>query len=65
MKDAFGRFAGHMEANGIDVDKAGVVLGASLAMDNKKERFVGAMSNIANKYVSKNYRKGFEVPDKI
>jgi DUF2075 family protein len=54
-----------MEANGIDVDKAGVVLGASLAMDNKKERFVGAMSNIANKYVSKNYRKGFEVPDNI
>jgi predicted dehydrogenase len=65
MKDAFGRFAGHLEANGIDVDKAGVVLGASLAMDNKKERFVGAMSNIANKYVSKNYRKGFEVPDNI
>ena len=65
MKDAFGRFAGHLEANEVDINKAGVVLGASLTMDAKKERFVGSMSEIANRYVSKNYRKGFEVPEKV
>lgn len=65
MKDSFARFAGHLDANEVDIDKAGVMLGASLTMDAKKERFVGPMSKVANKYVSKNYRKGFEVPEKV
>ena len=65
MKDAYNRFAAHLEANEIDIEKAPIKLGAPLNINTKTERFIGPMSKTANMLISKNYRKGFEVKENV
>jgi len=55
MKDHLGR-------NGVDVSSSQVTLGPWLQFDPEKERFV--KNDDANEMLSRDYRKGFEVPKK-
>ncbi|MDZ4849377.1 MAG: Gfo/Idh/MocA family oxidoreductase [Pirellulaceae bacterium] len=51
----------HLNANGVDIDAAVISLGPQLAFDPNSERFTN--NDAANKMLSREYRKGFEVPD--
>ena len=61
--ETFGRMAAHLEANGVDLEKSRVTLGAVLKMDTKSETFTNHPD--ANKYLTREYRKPFVVPEKV
>ena len=62
FKDSFERLAQHLIANGVDLERDKVItFGADLKMDPARETFVG--NPAADKWISREYRKGFEVPD--
>ncbi len=73
VTDAFGdnehayevldRTTEHLAKNGIDVEKSGYVMGRKLNVDIANERIVDDAE--ANCMLSRDYRKGFEVPEKI
>ena len=65
LKDSFESFLNHMDTNEIDLKKSPAVIGPMLTMDPDKERFTGKFSEEANKYIKRDYRKGFEVPEKV
>lgn len=47
-------------ANGVDVKKSGIRLGASLPMSG--EHFTGEHAGAANILLTNTYREGFELP---
>jgi hypothetical protein len=53
----------HLAANGLDLVKTPLTLGAALAMDPKTERFTN--SDAANALLTREYRKPFVVPEKV
>lgn len=55
------RTLAHLKANGVDTDKAVLSLGPQLAFDPEKERFTN--NDAANQMLTREYRKGFEVPN--
>jgi predicted dehydrogenase len=57
------RMSEHLAANGVDLQKHRAVLGEYLEMDVQTERFIG--SRKANQMLTREYRKGFEVPEKV
>ncbi|MFM8357251.1 MAG: Gfo/Idh/MocA family protein, partial [Verrucomicrobiota bacterium] len=61
--ETFGRLQEHLEANGVDLASHPAVLGASLKMEVRSERFVG--DERANRMLTREYRKGFEVPARV
>ncbi len=61
--EAFGRMTEHLAANGVDVGKDPVTLGEVLIMDPKTERFSG--NSRANELLTRPYRPGFVVPDRV
>jgi predicted dehydrogenase len=63
MTEAFGRVTEHLAANGLDLVKTPLTLGAALAMDPKTERFTN--SDAANALLTREYRKPFVVPEKV
>jgi len=65
LQESFERLTEHLSANRLDIGKKSLVLGSVLTMDPKKEKFTGAMSREANKYISREYRKPFVVPEKV
>ena len=62
---AWERMQAHLDANGIDVRRTPPTLGPFLQFDPVSERFVGAFADEANRYLGRDYRKGFEVPDRV
>jgi len=58
----FDRFQRHLADNGVDLAGTRIRLGASLAIDPEKETFHSTMSEQANPMLTREYRKGFEVP---
>ena len=60
--EAVDRLAAHLDANGIDLAKTPLKLGAALTIDSKAEKFVGAGADKANALLKEDYRKGFELP---
>jgi predicted dehydrogenase len=58
--DAVERMATHLAANGVDLDKQKIRLGAALAMSG--EKFTGDEADKANALLKGSYRKGFELP---
>ncbi|HWB82719.1 MAG TPA: Gfo/Idh/MocA family oxidoreductase [Bryobacteraceae bacterium] len=52
-----------LRANGVDLNQ--MVAGPMLTMDSDTERFTGAFSKEANRFVSRTYRKPFVVPEKV
>jgi len=59
----FGRMAEHLAANEVDLNINKLTVGAFLKMDPKTERFMNNPK--ANGMLTRNYRKGFVVPEKV
>ena len=58
--ETFQRMQEHLRDNTIPLDKTSYLLGRRLTVDAKTERFSG--DDEANRYLTRRYRKGFEVP---
>ena len=65
LMDSFERMLSHLNANEVDLKAEPITCGPMLTMDPKAEKFVGDYSDMANMYVSRNYREPFVVPDKV
>ena len=63
MIETLNRMVNHLESNGIDLNASRLSLGASLKMDTAKERFIRNPS--ANHMLTREYRRGFEVPTTV
>jgi len=63
--DAYERTREHLMANGVNLDETKITLGPWLKMDSSKERFVGPYSDIANKYLKREYREPFVIRDEV
>jgi hypothetical protein len=50
-------------ANGVDLEKTKMTVGAALKMDPKMEKFLG--NEAANDLLTRNYRHPFVVPEKV
>lgn len=61
QKETFDRMVEHLKENGVS-DLSGLKVGPSLKLDPKTERFVDHPQ--ANAMLTRDYRKGFEVPKK-
>ena len=62
LAEAYGRMAEHLAANGVDLKKTPLTLGVPLEIDPQAERFAGKSSSSANKFLTRNYRAPFVVP---
>lgn len=60
--ETFERVKHHLADNHVDLQSAKIQFGAALTVDGKGESFTGGMSERANPLLSREYRKGFEVP---
>ena len=64
--EVIGEFHEHVKANQVDLDKYDVRIGVELQIDPEKETFVGDTATPkALSLLSREYRKGYEVPDKV
>jgi hypothetical protein len=63
--ESFDRFRNHLFSNRIDWDKEDIILGPMLSFDLYTEKYVGEFSEQANKYLSREYRAPFIVPEKV
>jgi predicted dehydrogenase len=61
--DTIQRMVEHLKANGVDVNKTPCQVGRPLTLDPKTERFVNDKE--ADTMLTRQYRKGFEVPAKV
>jgi len=61
--EAFAKMTEHLKANKINIEGAKYRLGKKLPLDQSKETFVG--SREADKLLTREYRPGFVVPDKV
>jgi len=61
--EAFGKMTEHLRANKIKLEGVKYRLGKKLTLDPTKESFTGAPE--ANKLLTREYRPGFVVPDKV
>jgi hypothetical protein len=61
--DVLERTAEYLEGNGIDTETSGYTLGRKLMVDAKAEKIINDAE--ANMLLSRDYRKGFEVPERI
>ena len=55
--------ADHLKDNKVPLEGAPYRVGRKLAIDPKTERFIGDKE--ANGLLTREYRKGFEVPEKV
>jgi predicted dehydrogenase len=53
---------GHLQKNGVDLDKSKFQLGPTLEFDSATQKFTGSNASKANGYLRREYRKQFEVP---
>jgi len=63
--ETFERYKSHLTDNGIDLGTATYQVGPTLKIDSKRERFVGDGAKDANVHLTREYRKGFVVPEKV
>jgi hypothetical protein len=61
--DTFARMAEHLKDNRLELDATRYRLGRKLTLDPKAETFVGDKE--ADALLTREYRKGFVVPDKV
>ena len=62
LTETNGRMLEHLAANGIDLTKTPLTLGAPLTVDPATERFTGEGSAAANPLLTREYRAPFTVP---
>lgn len=60
--ETFDRVKQHLTANNLDLQATKLQFGALLTIDPASESFSGGMSDKANLLLTREYRKGFEVP---
>lgn len=63
--ETFSRFRDHLEDNEVNLLSDNAVLGASLTMDPKTEKFTGDNAEKANKLLTRAYRAPFVVPESV
>ena len=63
--EALGRMKAHLTANKVDLAKVVGRVGPKLAFDAKTETFTGSGASQANPMLTREYRKGFEVPQAV
>lgn len=63
LGEAFTRMKQHLAANGIDIEKSAIQLGAALTLDSKTERFTGEHAAAATRLSRHEYRQPFAVPE--
>ncbi len=65
-EDVFRRFEEHLRANGVDLEKSGVVLGPMLEFDGAVEWFRGAWAGRrANPLLHRRDRPPFVIPERV
>lgn len=62
---AFDRMYLHLKANGVEMEKAKLILGSTLSFDSDKEVFVGPNSRHANLFLKDSYREPFIIRDQV
>jgi hypothetical protein len=60
--ETFSRVEAHLKANNVDLGSAKMTYGPLLQLDPVAEVFTGELSQKANPHLTREYRKGFEVP---
>ena len=60
--ETFERFSEHLTQNNVDLTKIKLLMGKQLTIDPQKEIFIGEHADMANPLLSREYRKGFELP---
>ncbi|MGO9114226.1 MAG: Gfo/Idh/MocA family protein [Thermoguttaceae bacterium] len=63
IADSFEMIKGNLKGVGVNLDKATYRMGRTLNIDPKAERFIGDPE--ANKLLTREYRAGYEVPEKV
>lgn len=58
-----GEMTAHLGGHGIDIESAQIKLSPMLTVDVEKEVFVGNHAKVANSFLERQYRKGYEVPE--
>ncbi len=53
----------HLKAHGLSFEDDSIQLGPLLTMDPEKEVFIGEHADVANPYLKRTYREGYEVPE--
>lgn len=61
--EVYDRTVEHLRENGVEIEKSGYYMGRKLVVDAKAEKIVDDTE--ANALITRDYRKGFEVPDKV
>lgn len=59
----YGRVTAHLRENGVDPAKSTIRFGQTLTLDGAKEAFTGTLAAKATPWLSREYRKGFAVPE--
>ena len=62
-QETLARMEEHLAKNGVDLKQTKLTLGPTLKLDPKTERFIDNAK--ANELISRPYRPGFVVPDKV
>jgi len=65
MRETLGRTEQHLTADGVQLANSQLHVGRKLTFDARTERFTGDGAEQANALLTRNYRQGFEVPQKI
>lgn len=63
--DSLDRLKDHLQSNNVDAKSTKINFGAWLQFDPKKEQFTGELADAANKYLTREYRKPYVVPDQV
>jgi predicted dehydrogenase len=63
--ETFERYEKHLADNGINLSEAKYQSGPTLRIDSRRERFTGDRASEANVHLTREYRKGFVVPEKV
>ncbi len=61
-QETFERFSAHLAYNKVDLESTKFGLGLALDLDGKKEVFTGTHAEIANPWLTREYRKPYIVP---
>jgi predicted dehydrogenase len=63
--EAFESFQEHLLRNGVNINETPRLLGPWLEMDSSREEFTGEWAEQANRFLTREYRPPFVVPEKV
>jgi hypothetical protein len=55
----------HLNAHGLDIEKSNIKLSHMLTIDSATQRFVGDHATLANRFIKREYRAPFVVPESV